>query len=221
MPLYFPPHRIAVPAATRAGTIELFSNSPRTTYSIRRPGKPICNAAIPAAASTPGNSAKRLPLRSRPRSPRSPARFPSKPPPAPALPGLLPASRHLSRPDSYSTSPVNCVAQARSAPGRRRTRHVRSSSFALAALSADFPLRVSRFLSAFHFFPAFFSSHKNFCSQNLSLPLHFFENLANTLVSVCAIHPSMQLFTKISSSEFASPHTLFRLLSYTASYFLP
>ena len=57
----------AVPAATRAGTTQLINNSPRRTCNIRRPGKSTCNAATPAAASTPDNSAKHLP----PRPPRS------------------------------------------------------------------------------------------------------------------------------------------------------
>lgn len=46
------------------------------------------------------------------------------------------------------------------------------------------------------------------------------KKLANTLRSICAIHLLMQLLTKFYSLQFASPHTLFRLLSYTASYFL-
>ena len=109
---FFPPHRKAVPAATRAGTTKLINNSPRTTCNNRRLGKPICNAAIPAAASTPDNSAKHLP----PRPPRtvqlSLARHLAQiPQPALAEPGQVPVSRHYSRPVVYSTSPANCVAQ--------------------------------------------------------------------------------------------------------------
>jgi hypothetical protein len=62
---------------------------------------------IPAAASTPDNSAKHL----------SPARLlVQRPLPAPGELGQAPVSRHYSRPDVYSTSPANCVAQAPSSP---------------------------------------------------------------------------------------------------------
>jgi len=111
MPLCFPPHRIAVPAATRAGTTKLINNSPRTTCNIRRPGISTCNAAIPAAASTPDNSAKDLPLPLPHTLQLSTQRYVAQiPPPTPAEPGQAPVSRHYSRPVVYSTSPANCVA---------------------------------------------------------------------------------------------------------------
>ena len=108
MPLCFPPRQIAVPAATRAGTTKLISNSPRTTCSIRRQSKPVCSAAIPVSSSTPDNSTKHPSPRHPPPLQPSPATIPPRnPPPTPAEPGQVLASRHLSRPDSYSTSPRN------------------------------------------------------------------------------------------------------------------
>jgi hypothetical protein len=56
----------------------------------------------------------------------------------------------------------------------------------------------------------------DFSSKKIS----FFEKVANAQRYICAIHCVMQLLFKKNSPQFASPHTLFRLLSYTASYFL-
>jgi hypothetical protein len=56
--------------------------------------------------------------------------------------------------------------------------------------------------------------------QSLSEHPKIFKKVANTFSFVCAIYGLMDLHAKFCSPQFASPHTLFRLLSYTASYFL-
>src|SRR6202035_189402 len=63
----------------------------------------------------------------------SPARHvPQIPQPAPGEPGQAPVSRHYSRPDVYSTSPANCVAEAPSSPSSRPALvHCTSDSAAL------------------------------------------------------------------------------------------
>jgi hypothetical protein len=127
MPRSYPPQDLAqvIGSGSRGNrfeTAQLISNSPRRTCNIRRPGKSTCNAGTRAAASKPDNTAKRLRAlrpRSHPGSLRSSSSGPGRaqlvqrehhqPPVGPfdsqgkQEEALL--SRHVPRPDGYSTSP--------------------------------------------------------------------------------------------------------------------
>ena len=126
MPRYFPPHPYTDPAAIRAGTAKhirfvvfrkavfsfwgvppsYFSSSLRRTCNTRKRRKSACNAAIPAAASIRGNTAKRLPGLARFfRLPPDSGRRTPQPLPPGQPPGPSPASRFVSRPSGYSTTP--------------------------------------------------------------------------------------------------------------------
>jgi len=126
MPRYFPPHPYTDPAAIRAGTAKhirfvvfrkavfsfwgvppsYFSSSLRRTCNTRKRRKSACNASIPAAASIRGNTAKRLPGLARFfRLPPDSGRRTPQPLPPGQPPGPSPASRFVSRPSGYSTTP--------------------------------------------------------------------------------------------------------------------
>ena len=111
MPRCSPPHGKAVPAATRAEPAMHINSSPNTTCNIRTLGRSACTAEIPAAASTLDNTTKHPHSSYPPGSLARPARpYWLLPPPTP-LPLEQPlASRPVSRPVVYSTSP--CFGKA-------------------------------------------------------------------------------------------------------------